>query len=62
MSGPTIVTPNQMYLRSPSFGHAELVVVVWGDSPRIYRLEKRKALAMRAKLNEICDNWPDGSE
>lgn len=59
MTGPTICTPNQIYLRSPSFGQAELIVLVWGERERIYQLEKQKAFAMRATLNEICDNWPE---
>lgn len=62
MSNPTIVTPNQMYLRSPTHGQAELVVIVWGERERIYRVERKKAFAMRAALNQICDNWPVESE
>jgi hypothetical protein len=53
MSEPTVVTPNLIYLRSPGFGQSELIVQIWGQPSRIYRLEKRQLKRLAFESNDL---------
>lgn len=59
MTEPTIVSPNLIYLRSPGPGQTELVVQIWGQPSRIYRLDKRQLARIAHEASDFHHQWSD---